>query len=57
MNIYQNLYDIIHSGIFGGAELTANADLVVTCIATAGCIALISIPFVIVYKVITMIMG
>lgn len=55
MNIYQNLYDIIQQYIFGGAELTANMDLVATLTATWGVMFLIAIPFILVWSVIRMI--
>lgn len=55
MNIYQNLFDLIHEYIFGMEELTANTDLVCTLVATTGCLFVIAIPFIITWKVIRII--
>lgn len=52
--MYQSLYNLISTYIFEGAvELGSHADLVCTLVATFGNIALIALPFVIVYKIIT----
>lgn len=57
MGIYQNIFDLIHQYIYGGVELTADMNLVTTLIATAGCIFIIAIPFLLVWKVIEFING
>lgn len=57
MSIYQALFDLIHSYIYGGVTLTSDMSLVCTLVSTIGCIFLVSLPFVIVYKVISFITG
>lgn len=57
MNIYQSLYDLIATYIFGGVQMTPNMDLVAIMIATIGCVFLVSLPFTLVYKVVCMISG
>ena len=52
MNIYQSLFDIIHTYIFGGVEMSSNMELVCILIATIGCLFLICIPFLLVWKLI-----
>lgn len=52
MGIYQNIYDIIHTYIFGGVQMSSNMELVCILIATIGCVFLISIPFLLVWKLI-----
>lgn len=58
MSVYQSLYDLISTYIFGG-NIVANSyqELVTILISTCGCIFLISIPFLIVWKIIKVIMG
>lgn len=55
MSIYQSLYDLIHTYIFGGVEITANIDLIATAIASVGVVFLVSLPFILVYKFITLV--
>lgn len=57
MNIYQNLYDLVHQYVFGSVEMTANMDLVAVFVATLGCLFVIGLPFAIVIKVIKLIVG
>lgn len=52
MGIYQGIYDIIHTYIFGGVQMSSNMELVCILIATIGCLFLISIPFLLVWKLI-----
>lgn len=57
MSIYESLYDIIQTYIFGGVtELGSNQELVCMLVSTIGSIFLISIPFVVVYFVIRLIL-
>jgi hypothetical protein len=49
--IYQGLFDLIHTHIYGGVTLTADMNLVCTLIATVGSLAFVCIPFFVVYKV------
>lgn len=57
MSIYQNLFDLIHTYIYGGVTLTADMNLICTLIATMGCIFVVALPFCIVWKTIGWIMG
>lgn len=57
MNIYQDLFDLVHTYIFGGAELTSNMDLVATLCATLGSVFIIALPFAIPILFIKMLMG
>ena len=52
MGIYQQIYDLIHQFIFGGVEMTANMDLVAVLMSTCGTVAVVSIPIVLMYKII-----
>lgn len=47
--MYLQLYSLIMEHIFAGAEITAHVELVCTLIATLGCLALVALPFVMVY--------
>ena len=51
MSMYQSLFDLIHTHIYGGVELTSDMNLVCTLCSTIGVIFMLSIPFLIVYKV------
>lgn len=56
-SIYQSLFDIIHSYIYGGVELTADMNLVCTLLSTMGVVFCVALPFLIVWKFATTIMG
>ena len=49
--MYHNLYDIIAEYIYG-MDLTQDAELTCTIMATIGCVFLVSLPFMIVWKII-----
>lgn len=55
--IYQNCYELIQQYIYGGVELTPAMELVTVLISTLGCIALVALPFVLVYFLIRFIIG
>lgn len=55
MSMYQSLFDLIHTHIYGSVELTSDMNLVCTLIATIGCIFVVALPFLVVYKVLTFI--
>lgn len=57
MNIYQNIFDIVQQYIFGGVDLTASMDLVAITLSSIGCIFVFSLPFVIVWRIIKILMG
>lgn len=55
--MYQQCYDLIQQYIFNGITPTAHTELVSTFLATVGVIALVALPFSIVFKIIKMIIG
>lgn len=55
MNIYQSLYDLLNEFVFGNAIVAgSHQDLVATLISTCGVVFLVSLPFLLVWKVIRM---
>lgn len=53
INLFQTCYDLLNQYIFGGIVVVGNGtyqDLVLTLLATIGVIFCISIPFIVVYK-------
>lgn len=58
MNIYQSLYDLINEYVFGMSIVAGtHQDLVATLISTAGVVFLVSLPFMLVWRVIKLIVG
>lgn len=57
MSIYQNCFDLIHQYIYGGVTLTADMSLVCTALATAACVFVFAVPFMVVGKAIKIITG
>ena len=58
MSIYQSLYDLINTYIFGGLIATGSyQELVAILFSTLGCVFLISLPFMVVWKVVKTILG
>lgn len=58
MNIYQSLYELINTYIFGGSiALNSVPDLVATLLSVCGVVFIFSIPFMLVWRVIRMIGG
>ena len=50
-NIYQSFYDLLNTYVYGGSVVVESyQDLVCIILATIGCIFLVSIPFVIVWR-------
>lgn len=56
-SIYQSLFDLIHTHIYGSVTLTPDMNLVCTLIATLGSISFVAIPFFVVYKILSMLMS
>ena len=55
MNIYQALYDLLNEFVYGSSIVAgSHQDLVATLIATCGVVFLVSLPFLLVYKIIRM---
>lgn len=58
MNIYQSLYTLLETYVFGGNIVVgSNPDLVATLCSVFGTVALISLPFLIVWKIIKVLLG
>lgn len=55
MGIYQSCYDLIHTYVYGGVELTTNMDLTCVLVATAASLFCVALPFCVVWKIIKMI--
>lgn len=54
--MYFQLYDIMANAFYGsGIELTNYQDMVLTVLATAGLLAVVAIPFVLVFMLIRMV--
>lgn len=49
MGIYQNIYNLIHTYIYGGVAMTESMILTNTLVSTILCLAVLAIPFVVVY--------
>lgn len=56
MSIYDSVYELISQYVYGGAA-TTDETLICTLFATFLAIAVVGIPFVILYKVIISILG
>lgn len=53
--MYQNLYNVLLEGIYGASTaLTSDMELTLTLLSTCGCVFLVSLPFLIVWKIIKM---
>lgn len=55
--MYQIIYDLFVSSFFAGAVVTGEMQLVATLVAVASCLFVFSIPFMVVWKVIKLIVG
>lgn len=56
MDIYSDIYNIIVEFIYGG-NINEFSDLTATLLATIGCVFVFSVPFMVIWKVIKLIMG
>ena len=57
MNIYQNLYDLINTYVFGNSIVVGSYEELVTILfSTLGCLALVSLPFVILIGLMVLVM-
>lgn len=57
MSIYQNLFDLMSTYVYGGVELTPDMNLICTLVSTLGCLFLVSLPFVIVIRIVKALTG
>ncbi len=56
MGIYQTCYDLLNTYVFGNTVVQgSHADLVCVFLSTIACIAVIAVPFVVVWRAITFI--
>lgn len=53
--MYHGLYELLANAIFETTSLSGYEDLVITLISTFGVVFLVSIPFIIVFKIIKII--
>lgn len=54
MNLYQSLYDLLNTYVYGGTIAQGSfEELVAILFATLGCLLLVVLPFVVIYRVIT----
>ena len=49
--IYQQLFELLHTYVYGGAALTADMNLTLTIAATFGALFLVSLPFILVWGI------
>ncbi len=54
---YQMLYDIIHSGVYGGLEMTSDQVFVCTLLSTILCVITFCVPFIIVFWIVKFLFG
>ena len=55
--IYSALYTLVQNAFYGSSVLTGWQEMVLTIIATAGCVFAFAVRFLIVWKVIKLICG
>ena len=55
--LYDSAYQLIVQFVYGNAVLTADQTLVATCLATLAALAVIAVPFFVVYSVMKFIFG
>ena len=55
--IYLALYELIQNAFYGATALTGWQEMVLTVLATIGCLFVFIVPFIVVYKVIKFICG
>lgn len=52
VGIYQQLFELLHTYVYGGVELTADMNLTLTIASTAGALFLVSLPFILVWGIV-----
>ena len=55
--IYTALYTLVQNAFYGSAVLTGWQEMVLTIIATIGCLFVFVVPFIIVWELIKLIVG
>lgn len=57
MNLYQNLYDLINTYIYNNTIIEGSwEELTTILLSTIGCIFLIALPFLLVWKIIKVVL-
>lgn len=58
MGIYQPIYDLVNTYIFGGSVAVGTyQELICIAVAVCGCLFVMALPFLIVYKIIKLLVG
>jgi len=58
VSIYQSLYDLINTYVYGGAVVAgSHMDLICVLLSTMGVVFLVALPFLIVWRFICLISG
>lgn len=57
VSIYNTLYELIVTYIYGVVEVGSHQELVTICLSTIGCLFVFALPFVLVLKVIKILLG
>lgn len=55
--MYQTLYELLQTYIYGSADLTADMTLTLTLLSTIGVVFVVALPFCLVWKVVSMLCG
>ncbi|MBQ7977807.1 MAG: hypothetical protein IJ301_04395 [Clostridia bacterium] len=56
MGIYQSIFNIIVEYVYGNSvALTADQELTCTLISTLGCLFVVALPFLVVWRVVSLI--
>lgn len=51
IGIYQQLFQLLHTYVYGGVDLTADMNLTLTIAATFCSLFLVSLPFILVWGI------
>lgn len=49
MSIYESIFQLLHTHIYGGVALTADMNLTLTLMATCACVFCVALPFIVVW--------
>lgn len=52
MSIYADIYNLLHTYIYGGLELTSDMSLTLTLVSTMACLFAVALPFAVVWAAI-----
>lgn len=55
--IYEAIYNILQSGIYGDMVMTSDMSLTLTMLSTLASVFVVTLPFIVVWKVIKFIVG